>query len=138
MQSLGRHEDAERECDVSDVTLAAAAPEIGFRYVNLGCGARRSLEFINIDINEGPGVIRHDLSLGIPLPTDSCDAVYQCAMLPNVKKPVAANLIKECYRVLKVGGILRVGIEDLEQLCRSVPGVTRTGLARRSSGCVRL
>jgi predicted SAM-dependent methyltransferase len=89
------------------------------QYLNLGCGNRYHPDWINMDITpRGQGVIRCDLTRGIPLPDGSCDVVYHSHLLEHLRRPDALSLIKECYRVLKPGGILRVAVPDLEQICR--------------------
>jgi len=88
-------------------------------YLNLGCGSRTHPDWINIDVAaRGPGVIRHDLSRGIPLRDASCDVVYHAAVLEHLRRPEAAVFTVECRRVLKPGGVLRVGVPDLEKICR--------------------
>jgi len=88
-------------------------------YLNLGCGSRCHPDWINIDIvAQGPGIIRHDLSRGIPLCDDSCDVVYHAAVLEHLRRPDATAFMVECLRVLKPGGVLRVGVPDLEGICR--------------------
>jgi predicted SAM-dependent methyltransferase len=89
------------------------------KYLNLGCGSRYHPEWINIDITpSGESVIAHDLSLGIPLPDGSCDAVYHSHLLEHLRQPAAVQFLRECYRVMKPGGIVRIAIPDLEQICR--------------------
>jgi SAM-dependent methyltransferase len=89
------------------------------KYVNLGCGRRYHPDWINIDIvPSGPGVIQHDLRQGIPLPDNSCDVVYSAAVLEHMRREDALTFLRECYRVLKPGGIVRVGVPDLEKLCQ--------------------
>jgi SAM-dependent methyltransferase len=88
-------------------------------YLNLGCGSRYHPDWINIDIvPHGPEVIQHDLSRGIPLPDASCDVVYHTAVLEHMRRSDAAAFLAECYRVLKPGGIVRVGVPDLEKICQ--------------------
>jgi len=88
-------------------------------YVNLGCGRRYHPDWINIDIvPSGPGVIQHNLRQGIPLPDNSCDVVYHTAVLEHMRREEALPFMRECYRVLKPGGIIRVGVPDLEKLCQ--------------------
>jgi len=65
----------------------------------------------------GPEVIQHDLSRAIPFADASCDVVYSAAMLEHMRRSDAALFIGECYRVLKPGGILRVGVPDLQSIC---------------------
>jgi len=88
-------------------------------FLNLGCGARFHPDWINIDIvAQGPGVIEHDLSRGIPLPDASCDVVYHSAVLEHLRRRDAAAFLGECHRVLRPGGVLRVAVPDLEAICR--------------------
>lgn len=89
------------------------------RYVNLGCGNHYHPDWTNIDITTtGPGVIAHDLSQGIPLPTNSCDAVYHSHVLEHLRREDSLPFLRECYRVLKPSGIIRVVVPDLEIICR--------------------
>lgn len=88
-------------------------------YLNLGCGSRYHPDWINIDIApEGAGIIQHDLSRGIPLPDASCDVVYHTAVLEHIRRADALAFLRECNRVLKPGGIIRVGVPDLEKICQ--------------------
>jgi len=89
------------------------------RYLNLGCGHRFHPDWINIDIvAHDPRVIQHDLASGIPLPDSSCDVVYSAAVFEHIRRADAPAFLHECFRVLKPGGIIRIGVPDLEQLCR--------------------
>ncbi len=89
------------------------------KYLNLGCGSRYHPDWINIDIApQGPEVIQNDLSHGIQLPDSSCDVVYHAAVLEHLRCSDAAAFLVECYRVLKSGGIVRVGVPDLEKICK--------------------
>ncbi len=88
-------------------------------YLNLGCGSRYHPAWTNIDIApQGPGIIQHNLSLGIPLADASCAVVYHAAVLEHMRRADALAFLQECYRVLQPGGIIRVGVPDLERLCR--------------------
>lgn len=87
--------------------------------VNLGCGSRYHTEWLNFDIHSlSPDVRTCNLVEGIPLPDDSCDAVYNAALLEHLPSRQAENFLGECHRILKPGGILRVGVPDLEQIVR--------------------
>lgn len=89
------------------------------KYLNLGCGSRHHPDWVNIDIApQGPEVIQNDLSRGIPLSDASCAVVYHAAVLEHLRRPDAQAFLTECYRVLKPGGIIRVGVPDLEKICR--------------------
>lgn len=88
------------------------------RMVNLGCGSRYHPSWINIDISpRGPDVINHDLSKNIPLESSSCDVVYYSAVLEHIRPSDIKAFFGECKRVLKPGGIIRVGVPDFENIC---------------------
>lgn len=96
-----------------------SSPSAAARYLNLGCGGRTHPDWINIDIAPGlPEVMQHDLSKGIPFPDQSCEIVYHAAVLEHLRRADAETFVTDCFRVLKSGGILRVGVPDLEQICR--------------------
>lgn len=86
-------------------------------YLNLGCGVTYDERWTNIDfVSTGPGVIAHNLLHGIPCADASFEVVYHSHMLEHFPKAKAAALIRECYRVLKPGGVLRVAVPDLERI----------------------
>ena len=66
-----------------------------------------------------PGVIAHDLRRGVPFPDATFDLVYHSTMLSMMHATEALTFMRECRRVLKPGGVLRVVTEDLEQMCRT-------------------
>ncbi len=86
-------------------------------YLNLGCGITFDPEWTNVDfVSTGEGVIAHNLLNGIPFMDGSLEVVYHSHVLEHMPKNKAEEFIKECYRVLKSGGIIRVAIPDLEQI----------------------
>lgn len=57
---------------------------------------------------------RHwNLRKGIPYPASTFDVVYHAHFLEHLRRPHAAAFLKECQRVLKPGGVLRVVVPDL-------------------------
>ena len=89
------------------------------KYLNLGCGDRYHPDWTNINFTStGEGVIAHNLKQGIPFPNESFDVVYHSHVLEHFPKSEAEPFIKECYRVLRPQGILRVVVPDLEEIAR--------------------
>lgn len=90
------------------------------KLLNIGCGSKFHTEWINIDIHSShPSVIKHDIRKGLPFPDSSFDAVYSSHLLEHMSEIEAAALLKEKLRVLKPGGICRIAVPDLEQICRN-------------------
>jgi predicted SAM-dependent methyltransferase len=89
------------------------------KYLNLGCGDRFHPSWINVNfISTGKGVIAHDLKRGIPFPNNFFDVVYHSHVLEHFPKEEAEPFIRECDRVLRPQGILRVVVPDLEQIAK--------------------
>jgi len=89
------------------------------QYLNLGCGERFHGSWININfVSTGKNVVAHDLKKGIPFADNSFDVVYHSHVLEHFPKVEALTFIRECYRVLRPQGILRVVVPDLEQIVR--------------------
>jgi SAM-dependent methyltransferase len=65
-----------------------------------------------------PGIIRWNLARGIPFEDASFDLVYHSHFLEHLDRLVAVRHLRECQRVLKPGGILRIVVPDLEAIVR--------------------
>lgn len=89
-------------------------------YLNLGCGRRFHPAWTNVDFTAmGDEVIGYNLTQGIPFPDASFDVVYHSHLLEHLPKNAAEPFLKECYRILRPQGILRVVVPDLEQIART-------------------
>ncbi|MFN4149648.1 MAG: methyltransferase domain-containing protein [Candidatus Sericytochromatia bacterium] len=87
--------------------------------LNLGCGNKIHKECINIDfVSNNPLVIPHNLSKGIPYPSEHFDVVYHSHVLEHFDRNGGIELIKECHRVLKKNGVIRIVVPDLEEIVR--------------------
>jgi len=106
--------------------------------VNLGCGPRWKEDWINIDhswnarIRRNPmarrilpagntynwpqNLIVRDLRKKLPFVNETVDFVFASHVIEHLKEYECKGLLKESYRVLRKGGILRVVTPDLEIL----------------------
>lgn len=60
----------------------------------------------------------HNLEGRLPFEDCEFDAVYHSHLLEHLPRSQAPLLLRECYRVLKPRGVLRVVVPDLEQIAR--------------------
>lgn len=89
-------------------------------YLNLGCGSRFHPAWTNVNFTStDPAVIAHNLTQGIPFADASFDVLYHSHLLEHFPKVEAPAFLKECYRVLRTQGIIRIAVPDLEQIIRS-------------------
>lgn len=87
------------------------------RLLNLGCGHRFHPDWENVDfVAAAPAVRAHDLRQGVPYPDESFDFVYHSHLLEHFPKRAAPLFLRECRRVLKPGGVIRVVVPDLERI----------------------
>jgi SAM-dependent methyltransferase len=94
-------------------------PKSEARMINLGCGNRFHSDWVNADIAPSdPSVIPCDLSKNLPFPDNGFDVVYHSNVLEHIRRDDALPFLRECYRILKPGGILRVATPDLERICK--------------------
>ena len=77
------------------------------------------MDWRNLDVNPYVGGVESwKASEGIPAPSQSVDVVYHSHLLEHLQQEEGEDLIQECFRVLKPGGILRIVVPDLERICR--------------------
>ncbi|HSW65485.1 MAG TPA: methyltransferase domain-containing protein, partial [Dissulfurispiraceae bacterium] len=90
-----------------------------YNLLNLGCGQRYHSGWTNVDFKANScEVIAHDLGKGLPFDSNSFNVVYHSHLLEHFSKEYAFTFLKNCFRVLKSGGIIRVVVPDLETIAR--------------------
>lgn len=73
---------------------------------------------INV-IKKSEGVLIYNLNLWIPFFDESFDVIYIRDILERVSEERSKNFLYDCIRALRLGGMLRIAIKDLERICRS-------------------
>ncbi|OGP66786.1 MAG: hypothetical protein A2031_01705 [Deltaproteobacteria bacterium RBG_19FT_COMBO_43_11] len=86
--------------------------------LNLGCGKIRFEGWINIDSDASLSNADFcwDLRNGIPFEDFSCELIYCEHFLEHLPVHQGLGFLKECYRVLNVGGALRIAMPSLEYI----------------------
>ena len=86
-------------------------------YLNVGCGSQYHKDRVNLDMNpDCSDVVLCNLLKGIPFPNEKFEVVYHSQVLEHFPKEKAFDFMKECHRVLKNNGIIRVVVPDLENI----------------------
>ena len=87
--------------------------------LNLGCGVTFHPDWTNADlIPAAPDILRQDLEKTLCFAGDTFEGVYHSHVLEHLPKAAAESFLKECFRVLRPGGVLRVVVPDLEVIAR--------------------
>lgn len=83
--------------------------------VNCGCGETFHPDWVNLDAAPCmPAVRRWDVRRRLPFADASVDAVYHSHLLEHLDAAEAKSFLRECRRVLRSDGTLRVAVPDLE------------------------
>jgi SAM-dependent methyltransferase len=86
------------------------------RRLHWGCGGSAAPGWINSDRGEYPGVdLVCDIRDGLPLPSDSIDYAVSIHALPEIPYNDLVPTLEELRRLLKPGGVLRLGLPDLDK-----------------------
>lgn len=86
--------------------------------LHLGCGPNIKDGYINVDaFVDAPGVKKYDI-FDLPLEDNSVDEILAEHLIEHIKFKDEEKFWKECFRVLKKGGKLRVETPDMEWLCK--------------------
>ncbi len=87
--------------------------------LHLGCGYHKLKDWTNVDLDMSckPDVIA-DLRQNLPLKSQSIDYIHSEDFVDQLELEKAYYFFKECHRVLKRGGVMRVLTPDLHQLAK--------------------
>lgn len=86
------------------------------------------------EIPWNPNIMVHDVRKGLPFPNNYFSAIYASHLLEHLYLLEAQYLLRECFRCLQAGGVLRIVVPDLraivtEYLGEEPFGRTPSGLA---------
>lgn len=84
--------------------------------LHLGCGPHIFPGWQNYDSAPAPGVILHDLRKPLPVPSGTAAFVFSEHFLEHLTQADGLAFLRECYRVLAPGGVLRLSVPNLAVL----------------------
>jgi len=108
----------------------------GFRGAKLDvCGGRNPFserEYLNVDIVPFPKVdLAFDITKRFPIDDGVIAEVLSVATLEHLRKPQVDHVLKEFFRILAPGGLLRVSTPDIDALARAIINHEDTELINR-------
>jgi predicted SAM-dependent methyltransferase len=95
------------------------------RKLQLGAGEHPHPGWLNTDLHDygrSDELVYLDVRRPFPLPDDSFDVVYSEHMLEHLTYAEGQRCLRECFRVLRPGGTIRVATPSLERLARLYDG----------------
>jgi predicted SAM-dependent methyltransferase len=90
--------------------------------LHLGSGGERKAGWTNIDLLGDPVDMAWNLANPLPFDSGTVAAIFHEHLLEHLPLRAGDVFMQECYRVLRPGGILRVGVPDAGTLIRSYAG----------------
>jgi predicted SAM-dependent methyltransferase len=86
------------------------------RRLQFGCGAFPAPGWINTNLDPGPGVdLVGDIRNGLPLSANSIQYIASMHALCELPYLDVVPALRELHRVLEPGGVLRLGLPDLDR-----------------------
>lgn len=116
--------------DFNWLARLATMPRVSWLLWKIGVISRE--RFARIQKIRG-NIVVHDIRRKLPFDSEVFDVVYHSHVLEHLDRDAGNRLIRDCRRVLKNGGVLRIVVPDLEILVgRYIRGLkqVRDGMAR--------
>lgn len=91
--------------------------------INLGCGGDVRRGYLNIDVRPlGLNVLQLDLErlLLSPFPDMCAEEILAKDIIEHISWRRVEDLLRDCFRVLKPGGVMLVQVPDLEVIAKRV------------------
>ena len=94
----------------------------GYQFIELGGADATSAYHPNLDIRAMPGVdnVFDFETQRIPYHDNHAERIKMEHVINHLKGITAKNILKECLRVLKPGGILYIMVTDVEFVCKRI------------------
>lgn len=104
-----------------ELHLRGRSTEHWRRRVHLGSGDHRLPGWINVDRDPAmPVDVAADLTYRFPFRADSVDLIHSEDFIEHVDGGTGAAVLRECHRVLRSGGVMRLVTPDLRTLVEEV------------------
>jgi len=99
------------------------------RKLQIGGGWRLLDGWLNSDIELAPGVFHMDATKPFPLADSAFSYVFSEHMIEHIDYADAVSMLRECHRVLRPGGVIRIVTPNLRALIELLASA-RSGIRR--------
>lgn len=83
--------------------------------LQIGCGKEILEGWINLDMDFFKGIdLINDVRKGLPFKDKTFDYVFAEHFIEHLTRDEGKNFLKECFRILKIDGILRISTPNLD------------------------
>lgn len=82
-------------------------------YNHTSSSNHRDYEEFSRNVNSIP-LIHHNMLCGLPFNDEEVSNIYSSHFFEHIKKEDAKQLLKECFRVLKKGGVIRITMPSIK------------------------
>lgn len=83
--------------------------------LNVGCGSIKFPEWVNIDIEPNADICA-DVTKGLPFSDNSSKFIFNEHFIEHITYEEGEKVLKDFYRILEKGGILRIATPDLDYI----------------------
>jgi predicted SAM-dependent methyltransferase len=87
--------------------------------LNVGCGSSTLEGWINIDLVGLPVDLAWDIAGSLPFADGTVDAVFHEHVIEHMSGAAGYRFLKDCHRVLRPGGVMRVVAPDASRYMKS-------------------
>jgi SAM-dependent methyltransferase len=87
--------------------------------LHLGSGNEHKDGWVNVDLAGYPVEAAWNLARPLPLPDGSAEAIFHEHLLEHLTLEEGLAFCRECHRLLRPGGVLRIGVPDAGAAARS-------------------
>lgn len=86
------------------------------RKLNLASGTQKVPGYFAVDLGDGADLQLDLAKMDLPFPAASIDTVVCMSAINYFTRPRSRQLVREMHRVLRPGGVCRVGVQDMRSL----------------------
>ena len=87
--------------------------------LHLGCGATKKPGWVNVDLAGANVDLAWDITDPLPFQDGAVDAIFHEHLLEHLSLAEGLSLMKECHRLLKEGGVLRIAVPDCKNFLKA-------------------